>query len=88
MKRASTTVHNPLLALPAAQQLLAQPEEARRLQAALYRDLATQAAALADSSWRKHKGIMAAYWKGVAVYAKHTARALNHPARKQRGSAA
>ena len=30
----------------------------------------------AETSWRRHKAPMAAYWKAVSVYAGHLARAL------------
>lgn len=38
-------------------------------------ELATQAHAKAETSWRQRKGPMAAYWRAVGVYARHTARA-------------
>jgi len=43
---------------------------------ALLGDLAQDAAAWADHAWRRHKAPMVAYWKAVAVYARHTARAV------------
>jgi hypothetical protein len=53
---------NPLLRLNAAQQLLELPADADRQ---------------AEHAWRKRKGPMAAYWRAVATYARHTAHALN-----------
>lgn len=69
-------VRNPVLALAASAALQAQPVEVREALAALFAELATEARAKAELSWRKHKAPMAVYWKAVAVYAKHTARAL------------
>lgn len=70
------TTRNPLLDLPAAQalQVLAadQPDVADALYG-LLRDLSTQAHAKAEVSWRQRKGPMAAYWRAVGVYARHTA---------------
>lgn len=76
---------NPLLALPSARAMRALPPEARDALAALLADISSDARARANESWRKHKGPMAAYWKAVAVYARHarltlTARAEQLPA--------
>ncbi len=71
-----TDVRNPLLALPAMQQLLELPVEQRAAMRALLREVAADARARAEKCWRTHKAPMAAYWKAVAVYAGHTARAL------------
>ena len=70
-------VHNPLLDLPAVAALQALPAANRAAMRALLLDLAKDAGGRAEVSWRRHKGPMAAYWKAVAVYAKHAARALN-----------
>ena len=69
-------VRNPVLALPAARRLRDAPAPARALLAGLLDDLAADARQRAEACWRKHKAPMAAYWKAVAVYAKHLARAL------------
>lgn len=69
-------VRNPILALPAFKAIDAMPRQSRVTLAALLRDLGHDATGRANESWRKHKGPMAAYWKAVAVYARHIARAL------------
>jgi len=70
-------VRNPVLLLPAAQGILALPVESRRPLGILLRQLADQANNQAQASWRSNKGIMAAYWKAVSVYAKHLARVID-----------
>lgn len=67
---------NPLLKLPAGQALLALPEEDRQRIGAVMRELREQANQEAEKSWRRRKGPMAAYWRAVATYARHTAHAL------------
>lgn len=67
---------NPVLALPAAQRLRELPAESRLALRELLLELGAVAQARADLSWRRHKGPMAAYWKAVAVYARHTAKVL------------
>lgn len=68
---------NPLLKLPAAQRLLALPPEQREVIEALMRELRADADRLAEQSWKKRKGPMAAYWRAVATYARHVAHALS-----------
>jgi hypothetical protein len=75
-RRNITEVRNPLLALPAVRDLLAFPPEVRAALAQLMRELSQDAAGKAEESWRRKKGPMAAYWKAVSVYAKHTGRVL------------
>lgn len=62
-------VRNPLINLPAAQQILALPPESRQALAALLCDLASDVRFRAERSWRQSKAPMAAYWKSVSVYA-------------------
>lgn len=62
---------NPLLALPAARRLGELDPATRDLVAELLGELALDARGRAEQSWRKHKAPMAAYWKAVAVYARH-----------------
>jgi len=69
-------VRNPVLALPAAKKLLAQPEDVRTVVRELLLELATDARQRAEKCWRTHKAPMALYWKCVAVYARHIARSL------------
>lgn len=75
-RSAQPEVRNPLLALEATQQLLALPAAERLALAALLAELSTEAHAKAELSWRQRKGPMAAYWRAVGVYARHTSRAL------------
>lgn len=70
-------VRNPVLALPGVQATFdALPGEARAALAVALRSLKRDAQDRADKAWRSHKAPMAAYWKAVAVYAGHFARAL------------
>jgi hypothetical protein len=75
-RSARSDVRNPLLALPSAQAFSTLPPEARQATRALLLDLASAATWRANESWRRHKAPMAAYWKAVAVYARHAARLL------------
>ena len=70
-------VRNPLLAHPATAKLKALPDPARLAIRDLAREIAADARIRADKAWRTHKAPMAVYWKAVAVYAGHLARALN-----------
>jgi hypothetical protein len=65
------------LRLAAAQGIVELPIEQRRPLGILLRQLADQANEQAQASWRSNKGIMAAYWKAVSVYAKHLARVID-----------
>jgi hypothetical protein len=67
---------NPVLALPAMVKLQHLPRPAKEALAAVLRELAADATQRADKCWRTHKAPMAAYWKAVAVYARHIARAI------------
>lgn len=69
-------VRNPLLQLPAVQQLQLLPAESQAALRAVLIDLRRDAQARATESWRRNKAPMAAYWKAVAVYAGHAARLL------------
>lgn len=75
-RSAQAQVRNPLLALEATQRLLELPEAQRLALAAMLAELSTEAHAKAETSWRQRKGPMAAYWRAVGVYARHTSRAL------------
>lgn len=67
---------NPLLDLPAGRDLLDLPPEHRKVIAKVFRDLRSQANEEAEKAWQRRKGPMAAYWRAVATYARHTAHAL------------
>lgn len=69
-------VANPVLGLPAARALMRLDPASRAALAAILADLAADAAARAQRSWSQNKGIMAAYWKAVSVYARHIRRVL------------
>ncbi|NKF95650.1 hypothetical protein GO290_02740 [Ralstonia solanacearum] len=69
---------NPLLKLPAGKALLDLPAEQRAPLEAVLRELRDQANAEAENAWRRRKGPMAAYWRAVATYARHTAHALSN----------
>ena len=75
-RSAKAVVRNPVLALPAISALQALSPDSRRALRLVLKDLQADARAKADKCWRTHKAPMAAYWKAVAVYANHTARAL------------
>lgn len=68
---------NPLLRLPAGKALLELPAEMRTPLEAVLRDLRAQADAEAENAWKRRKGPMAAYWRAVATYSRHTAHALS-----------
>lgn len=78
---------NPLLRLAAAQQILELPAEQRAALAGLLRELRADADRQAENAWRRRKGPMAAYWRAVATYARHTAHALR-VGQQRRGGAA
>lgn len=67
---------NPLLRLPAARDLLNLSPAQRRAMALLLRQLRDQANTEAEQAWQRRKGPMAAYWRAVSTYARHTAHAL------------
>ncbi|MCG3785702.1 hypothetical protein [Delftia acidovorans] len=68
---------NPLLELPAGKELRQLPAGDRARIEAVMRALRDQANAEADKAWARRKGPMAAYWRAVATYARHTAHALS-----------
>ncbi len=75
--RNNAYVRNPVLGIPAAKAAMTLLNDAEKI--ALRRILLAireDAAARAEKSWRTHKAPMALYWKCVAVYAGHIARAL------------
>ncbi len=69
-------VRNPLLKLPAALEIQSLPPEARLALAGLLLELSRDAGERAERSWRQNKAPMAAYWKAVAVYARHLQRVV------------
>jgi hypothetical protein len=69
-------VRNPIVALPGLAGLRAMPPHTREAVAVLLLDISSDARARAEKCWRTHKAPMAAYWKAVAVYAGHIARAV------------
>ena len=72
-------VRNPILAVPGERErLIKLPPVAREALRLMLIDIAADARGRADKCWRTHKAPMALYWKVVAVYAGHIARAINH----------
>jgi hypothetical protein len=78
---------NPLFNLPAGRALLALPAEQRAPLEALLRELRDQANVEAENAWRRRKGPIAAYWRAVSTYARHTAHALSSAGQKWSRSA-
>ena len=70
---------NPLLRLPAGRALLDLPTADRQRIELVMRELRDQANREAETAWKRRKGPMAAYWRAVATYARHTAHALSQP---------
>lgn len=85
-RSARAAVRNPVLALPAAEKILALEPECRKALAELLRELGADANAKAETSWTKGKAPMAAYWKAAGVYARHVARALEKGGDRWAGS--
>lgn len=71
-----TDIRNPLLSLPAMQRAQKMGRLERLILRDLLREISADARIRAEKCWRTHKAPMAAYWKAVAVYAGHAARAL------------
>ncbi len=69
-------VRNPVLGLPAAERLAELSPLNRAALRGLLLDIRQDASDRAAEAWRRHKAPMACYWKAVAVYAGHIARAL------------
>ena len=80
-------VRNPVLALPAFRRILDLPAPEREALSALLDDLSKDALEKAETSWRKKKGPMAAYWKATSVYSQHCARAIRKSGRAPVGPA-
>lgn len=76
MRSSRPDVRNPLKVLPSFQRIRSLPPESRQALRALMVEMSQDAGARAEKCWRKSKPPMAAYWKAVAVYAKHVARLL------------
>lgn len=68
---------NPLLQLPAAKRIREKSPEFRREWKQLCLELAEQAVEKGDYNWKRRKYMNAAYWRVVAVYARHAARLGN-----------
>ena len=69
-------VRNPILGLPGISAIQNLPPESRIVLVSLLLDLRRTALSNAEKCWRRHKAPMAVYWKAVAVYSGHIARAL------------
>lgn len=77
---------NPLMALPAAKKLLLLSAKERAAVAEVFSDLRHEANDLAEASWRRKKGPMAAYYRAVSTYARHVAHVLRHGLVKEAAS--
>jgi hypothetical protein len=55
---------------------LCTPEPEKKRLRSLLLEMAAEANEKAEHCWRKRKGPMAAYWRAVSTYAKHTAKAF------------
>lgn len=75
IRSSRSDVRNPVLKLAACEKFRALPPDARDALVDLLTDLRRDAADQAQKCWKRHKPPMAAYWKAVAVYAGHIARA-------------
>jgi len=69
-------VRNPVLKLPGVARLVELPEPVREILVGLLMDIRKDAHENAQKCWKRHKAPMAFYWKVVAVYAGHLARAI------------
>jgi histone deacetylase complex regulatory component SIN3 len=72
-------VRNPILNLPAAQELAMLLREHPDLSETFQRlllQLSVQADQQAEHSWGSRKPPLAAYWRSLAVYARHIVRAI------------
>lgn len=72
---------NPLLDLPAAQDLAELLREQPDLAAVFCRllwQLGEESERKAEYAWQRRKAPMAAYWRACGVYARHIARAFGH----------
>lgn len=74
MARTTAQIANPLLTLPAAQRVCDLPEDSRQALRDVLLDLRRQAAEKAQREWKRNKGMTAAYWKAVSIYAGHAAK--------------
>lgn len=68
---------NPLLELPAAQEILALPRETLAPLEKLLRQMRDQANDQAEIAWKRRKGFQAAYWRVVSTYARHCAHVMS-----------
>jgi hypothetical protein len=84
-RSARKEIRNPVLALPAVRDFLMLPAEERRHAGILLRRLAGEADTEALQAWDRRRAMQAAYWRAVATYAKHVARAVD-PAEKRGGA--
>lgn len=78
--RTNAEIANPLLKLESAQRIQSLPLEARAALRAVLIDLRVESAAKAQSEWKRNKGMTAAYWKAVSIYAWHAAKLCRVPA--------
>lgn len=75
-RSARAEVRNPILALPAAAELLALPVEQRRILKRVLRQLKTQCREQEANAYAKRKGPMVAYWMAAGTYCGHIANVM------------
>lgn len=81
--RNQAIVRNPVLSLPASQGIALLPSDARDALRAVLLDLRREAAEKAQREWKRNKGMTAAYWKAVSIYAWHISRLCRNPTPSQ-----
>lgn len=77
--RTTAEIANPILRLASAKRIQDLPPEARDALRAVLMDLRIESAAKAQSEWKRNKGMTAAYWKAVSIYAGHIAKLCRAP---------
>lgn len=75
-RSARPETRNPVLALPTMQRLLTLPLPLRALLSDLVADLGVEARTRSQTHLKRNKWWSAMYWRGVAIYAQHIARAI------------
>lgn len=69
---------NPVMDLPAAKKLLALPADQREIIAEILTELRRESNDLAETNWRRKKGLIASYWRAVSTYSRHLAHAFRN----------
>lgn len=83
-RSAQPETRNPVLALPTMQRLRALPAPLRELLSDLLADLSCDARKRSETHLKRNKWWSAVYWRGIAIYAQHIARAIRRGADRER----